>query len=82
MSQESVIDAQEASEMHEAMDYAQHQATWGNFVTMVKWGIYELTMLVLALYCFIQAGQPVLGFVLLLAGLLSMPAYALFRPKR
>jgi hypothetical protein len=55
---------------------------WGNFVTMVKWGIYELTVLVLALYCFIQAGLPVLGFVLLVAGLLSIPAYVLFWPKR
>ena len=82
MSQEAVIDAQEASEMHEAMDYAQHQATWGNFVTLIKWGIYELAMLVLALYCFIQVDLPPLGFLLLAAGILSIPAYVLFWPKR
>ena len=78
MSDEAVIDAQEAEEMHEAMDYAQHQATWGGFTNLVKWAIIELAFLVLALFCFIQAGNPWFGGFLILVGLLSIPGSILF----
>lgn len=70
------------AEGHHAMDYGQHEAMWGNFVALIKWSIYLLAITVLSLYAFIQLVNPVLGFVLLIVGLLSIPAYMLFRPKR
>ena len=63
------IDAEEAEEMHEAMDYAQHRATWDGFTNLVKWVIIQLALLVLALYCFIFAGQVLLGAIFILAAL-------------
>ena len=48
------IDAHEAERMHEAMDYAQHDATWHIFANLIKWGIIGCVVLVLALYIFIQ----------------------------
>jgi len=36
------------------MDYAQHDATWGVFANLIKWGIIGLTILVIALYLVIQ----------------------------
>jgi hypothetical protein len=53
-------------EITTTMDYAQHEATWNGFVTMVKWSIVALLIIVLALYAFIQGGQPVIGTLLLL----------------
>lgn len=47
------------------MDYPQHEATYELFLGMVKWGIVSMAFLVLALYAFIEAGQPIIGFVLL-----------------
>ncbi len=82
MRDEAVIDMQEADEMHEAMDYAQHEGTWEGFINLVKWGIYEIALIVLALFCFIQAGNPVLGAALILIGLLSIPGWYLFGPRR
>ena len=34
---------------------------------MLKWGIVAVLLIVLALYAFIQAGQPIIGTLLLLA---------------
>ena len=82
MRDEAVIDMQEADEMHEAMDYAQHEGTWESFVSTVKWAIYEIGLIVLALYCFIQAGAWPVGALLLLIALVSPFAYALFGPRR
>lgn len=36
------------------MDYAQHNATWGVFTNLIKWGIISLAVLVVALYIFIR----------------------------
>ena len=36
------------------MDYAQHDATWGMFANLIKWGIIVLVVLVIALYLVIQ----------------------------
>ena len=47
------------------MDYPQHEATYQLFLGMVKWGIVSMAFVVLALYAFIEAGQPIIGFVLL-----------------
>jgi hypothetical protein len=55
-----------ADEITPAMDYAQHNATWTSFVTLLKWTIVALLIICLALYCFIEAGQPVIGTLLLL----------------
>ncbi|HHY49896.1 MAG TPA: aa3-type cytochrome c oxidase subunit IV [Alphaproteobacteria bacterium] len=49
-----------------AMDYAQHEAMWKAWTTMVKWAIVASGFILVALYCFIQANQPVLGTLLLL----------------
>ena len=54
-------------ELPPAMDYAQHNATYDGFMQMLKWGIAALLLIVLALYAFIQAGQPIIGWLLLLA---------------
>lgn len=50
-----------------AMDYAQHEGTYRGFLQMTKYTIAALLLVVLALYCFIEAGQPVMGTLLLLA---------------
>ena len=34
----------------DAMDYAQHQATWRIFTQLVKWGIIGSAILAVALY--------------------------------
>ena len=49
-----------------AMDYAQHNGTYKSFMAMVKYGIIAVLFVVVALYCFIEAGQPILGTLLLL----------------
>ena len=40
--------------MSDAMDYAQHEATWKMFGSLVKWGVIGCVVLVLALYIFIN----------------------------
>ena len=82
MRDETIIDEQEAEEMHEAMDYAQHEGTWEGFTGMVKWGIYEIAIIVLALFCFIQAGNPLLGAALLIIGIGTIPGWYFFGPRR
>lgn len=54
-----------AAEAPPAMDYPQHEATYELFTGLVKWTIVSLAFMVLALYAFIEAQQPVIGFVLL-----------------
>lgn len=53
-------------ELPPAMDYAQHEATYVGFVNFVKWSIVALVLIVLALYAFIEAHQPIIGALLLL----------------
>lgn len=38
----------------DAMDYAQHEATWGVFTNLIKWGIIACAVLVVLLYFFIN----------------------------
>ena len=66
----------DTAERHPDMDYGQHTATYEAFLAMVKWGIVGTLIIVLSLYCFIEAHQPVLGTLLLL--LLPVGAVALF----
>ncbi len=58
--------AAHADELPPAMDYAQHEATYGGFISLVKWSIVALVFVVLALYAFIEAHQPIIGALLLL----------------
>ncbi len=64
-----------ADELPPAMDYAQHNGTWHGFTEMEKWSIIALAVVCLALYCFIEAHQPIVGALLLL--LLPVGAVAL-----
>lgn len=82
MRAESTIDHDEAEEKHEAMDYAQHEGTYANIITLLKWSIFELAMVLIALFCFIQAGAPWLGAFFLLAGILAIPGVLLFAPRK
>jgi hypothetical protein len=66
----------DTADHHPDMDYAQHNATFAAFLAMVKWGIISCAIVVVSLYCFIEAHQPVLGTLLLL--LLPVGAVALF----
>lgn len=49
-----------------AMDYPQHEATYEGFMQMLKWGIASMAVVVVALYFFIEGGQPLIGTLLLL----------------
>ena len=49
------------------MDYEQHNATYPGFVELTKWAIVTAVVTLVALYCFMEAHQPVLGTLLLLA---------------
>ena len=82
MRAETIIDEHEAEEMHEAMDYAQHEGTWAGFTVAVKWTIIQMSFLMLALYCFIEAHNPMLGALLLVVAVLAIPASMLFGKKR
>ncbi|HEY8595494.1 MAG TPA: aa3-type cytochrome c oxidase subunit IV [Devosiaceae bacterium] len=48
-------------------DLQEHVKTYDTFMRLTKWGIFAAVMVVVALYCFVIAGQPFLGVVLLLA---------------
>jgi hypothetical protein len=37
-----------------AMDYAEHEATWNGFISLVKWSIVALAILVVFLYVVIR----------------------------
>ena len=68
--------ATDTADRHPDMDYNQHTSTYAGFLAMVKWGIVGTLIVVVSLYCFIEAHQPVLGTLLLL--LLPVGAVALF----
>jgi hypothetical protein len=82
MRDEDVIDMQEADEMHEAMDYAQHEKTWETFLMLVKTAIVQLAFIVVGLFCIIQGGQPVLGGILILIGLVWPVGTAVLKTAR
>ena len=44
--------------------------------------LFRSAFIVLALFCFIQAGQPLLGWFLIIVGLLLIPGSMLFGPRR
>lgn len=55
------------------MDYAQHEATYSGFVTVTKYMLLGIAILVVGLYFAIIADQPVLGLVLVLASFVVPP---------
>ena len=71
MRDETAIDEREAEERHEAMDYAQHEGTWENITGLIKWAVIQLAFIVVGLYCCLIAGNPVLGVLLILIGLVG-----------
>ena len=82
MRDETLIDEQEAEEMHEAMDYAQHERTWEGVTSIVKSAIIQLAFILVGLYCCIEGGVPVVGVILILIGLLAPFGMRLFMPRR
>lgn len=48
------------------MDYPAHEAFWTSFVSFLKFAIASLVLIVVALFCFIEAGNAILGTLLLL----------------
>ena len=82
MRDETLIDEQEADEMHEAMDYAQHEKTWELFTGLVKSSIVQLAFIVVGLFCIIQGGVPVFGGILILIGLLYPVGAAFLKTAR
>ena len=82
MRDETRIDEQEAEEMHEAMDYMQHERTWEGVTNLVKWAMIQLAFIVVGLFCVIQAGAPLAGVVLIFIGLIAPLGWWLFGPKR
>ena len=69
---------QHIEELPPAMDYAQHQATWNAVTGLVKWSIAGLAIVAVALYCFIEGGQPLLGGVLLFGLFFGSMAFAVY----
>lgn len=37
-----------------AMDYAEHEATWHGFTSLVKWSMVALAILLIALYAIVR----------------------------
>jgi hypothetical protein len=82
MRDEDRIDMQEAEERHAAMDYAQHEGTWRNITSLVKWAIVQLAFLAVGLYTAVIAGVPVLGVLLILIGIFAPIVARFFGPRR
>jgi hypothetical protein len=59
-----------------ARDFAEHSTTYAGFLSLVRWTIVGLFLVVIALYCFIEGQQPILGTLLLLV--LPVGAVAVF----
>lgn len=64
-----------------AMDYAEHQRTYDGFVSLVKYGVLSLVILVVGLYFAIIGAQPVLGVVLILASVVVPAVLAMLSRK-
>lgn len=64
-----------------AMDYAEHQRTYDGFVSLVKYGVLSLAILVVGLYFSIIGAQPVLGVVLILASVVVPAVLAMLSRK-
>jgi len=65
-----------------AMDYPQHDATYRGFLALVKGGIVSMLFVVLALYCFIEAHNSILGVVLLLLSVIVPAGMSMMGRRR
>ena len=63
------------------MDYAQHEATYSGFVTVTKYTILGIAILMVGLYFAVIADQPVLGLVLILASFIVPPIMGILSKK-
>ncbi|GLQ11830.1 hypothetical protein GCM10007913_37620 [Devosia yakushimensis] len=63
------------------MDYAQHEATYSGFVTVTKYTILGIAIMMVGLYFAIIADQPVLGLVLILASFVVPPIMGILSKK-
>jgi aa3 type cytochrome c oxidase subunit IV len=64
-----------------AMDYAQHQQTYDSFVSLVKYGVLSIAILVVGLYFAIIGAQPVLGVVLIVLSVIVPAVLAMVSRK-
>jgi hypothetical protein len=64
-----------------AMDYTEHQRTYDAFVSILRYGILSLAILVIGLYFSIIGAQPVLGVVLILASVVVPAVLAMLSRK-
>ncbi|MEO8686034.1 MAG: aa3-type cytochrome c oxidase subunit IV [Devosia sp.] len=64
-----------------AMDYAQHQQTYDSFVSLVKYGVLSMAILVVGLYFAIIGAQPVLGVVLIVLSVIVPAVLAMMSRK-
>lgn len=65
-----------------AMDYAQHEGTYAGFLVFLKWTIVSLAFVVLSLYAFIQAHNPIIGIVLLILSVVVPVAGVILTGRR
>lgn len=65
-----------------AMDYPQHEATYRGFLTLVKLGIINMALVVLALYAFIEGHNAIAGVVLLVLSVLVPVGVQLMGSRR
>ena len=63
------------------MDYAQHEATYSGFVTVTKYTILGIAILMVGLYFAVISDQPVLGLVLILASIIEPPIMRILSKK-
>jgi aa3 type cytochrome c oxidase subunit IV len=64
-----------------AMDYAQHQQTYDSFVSLVKYGILSVAILVVGLYFAIIGAQPFLGVVIIVLSVIVPIVLAMMSRK-
>ena len=64
-----------------AMDYAQHQQTYDSFVSLVKYGILSMAILVVGLYFAIIGAQPFLGVVIVVLSVIVPVVLAMMSRK-
>jgi len=64
-----------------AMDYAQHQQTYDGFISLLKYGVLSMVILVVGLYFAIIAAQPILGIILVVASVVVPTVLAMLSRK-
>ncbi|MEO5807608.1 aa3-type cytochrome c oxidase subunit IV [Devosia sp.] len=60
------------------MDYHQHEKMYDNFARILKYSISSIAILVIGLYCIIEAEQPLLGTIFVLLSVFGPVAMAIY----